>query len=127
MTQCTYAVTGVASGIGASVATRLTAVGHRVIGLDIREPTTRLEQFIEVNLFDESAISNAIKQIPGKLDGLCNNASLPPREGLEEKILQLNFLGARNLTKLLVPAMNTGASIVNVASRTGHGWPQQID
>jgi len=127
MTHRTYAVTGVASGIGASVAARLTNDGHRVVGLDINQPKIQMAQFIEVDLCDTNAISNAVSQISGNLDGLCNNAGLPPRDGLEEKILQLNFLGVRNLTQLLIPAMNAGASIVNVASRAGHGWQQQVD
>jgi len=127
MTQRTYAVTGVASGIGASVATKLTNQGHRVIGLDINQPSIQLAQFVEVDLCDSIAIGNAAGQIAGNLDGLCNNAGLPPRAGLEEKILQLNFLGVRTLTRHLIPLMNAGSSIVNVASRAGHGWQQQID
>lgn len=127
MSKRTYVVTGVASGIGASIATRLSNDRHQVIGIDIASPTAAVSQFIEADLSDPAAIAAAVQQIASPVDGLCNNAGLPPRDGLSAKILQLNFLSVRSLTQLMVPKLNAGASIVSVASRAGHGWPQHIE
>ncbi len=122
MAQRTYAVTGVASGIGAELARNLTQRGDHVIGLDIRETSANLARFIPLDLDDPDSITLAAAQITEPLDGLCNNAGLPPRDGLEQAILQVNFLGTRAFTQAVLPALRSGASIVNIASRAGQGW-----
>lgn len=127
MEQLTYAVTGVASGIGADLARLLTARGHRVIGLDIRETAENIDRFIALDLNDPESITQAARAIDVPLDGLCNNAGLPPRDGLEETILQVNFLGTRALTQALLPKFRANASIVNMASRAGHGWRDGVE
>lgn len=127
MEKLTYAVTGVASGIGAELAHILTARGHRVIGFDIRETAENIDRFIPLDLNDSESIHEAAQAIGEPLDGLCNNAGLPPRDGLEETILQVNFLGTRALTHAIVPLLRKNASIVNMASRAGHGWRDGVE
>ncbi|MFB0930397.1 MAG: coniferyl-alcohol dehydrogenase [Ascidiaceihabitans sp.] len=127
MTSSTYAVTGVASGIGAELARLLKAQNHRVIGFDIQETHDNVDQFIMLDLNDVSSIALAAASIDEPLNGLCNNAGLPPRAGLEEAILQVNFLGTRAFTHAMTPHFRTGASIVNMASRAGHGWRDGAD
>ncbi len=127
MTTLTYAVTGVASGIGAQLARILKEQGHTVIGLDIREATDPIDQFIKLDLNDPNSIVAATAQIKSPIDGLCNNAGLPPRDGLEETILQVNFLGTRAFTQGMLPHLREGASIVNMASRAGHGWRDALE
>ena len=127
MAALTYAVTGVASGIGAELARILTSHGHRVIGFDIRETSENVDQFIFLDLNDQVSIATAAAQIDCSLDGLCNNAGLPPRDGLEEAILQVNFLGTRAFTQAMTPHIRTGGSIVNMASRAGHGWRDALE
>jgi NAD(P)-dependent dehydrogenase (short-subunit alcohol dehydrogenase family) len=122
MAQLTYAVTGVASGIGAELARILKTRGERVIGFDIRETTENVDRFVPLDLNDPESIALAAAQVDEPLDGLCNNAGLPPRDGLEETILQVNFLGTRALTYALLPRLRADAAIVNMASRAGHGW-----
>lgn len=126
MAGLTYAVTGVASGIGAQLAGILKGQGHSVIGLDICESTEHVDQFVKLDLDDHDSITAAAAQIESPLDGLCNNAGLPPRDGLEESILQVNFLGTRAFTQAMLPHLSEGASIVNMASRAGHGWRDGI-
>jgi NAD(P)-dependent dehydrogenase (short-subunit alcohol dehydrogenase family) len=123
----TYAVTGVASGIGACLAAKLTAQGHRVVGFDLQEVTENVDHFIPLDLNDGASITAAAAQTPWKLDGLCNNAGLPPREGLEAAILQVNFIGTRAFTDAMVPHIQDGGSIVNMASRAGHGWRDNLE
>ena len=123
----TYAVTGVASGIGAKLAAILKVQGHIVVGYDVEHVSDSLDHFIPLDLRDEAAIASAVAQTPLHLDGLCNNAGVPPRAGLESTILQVNFLGTRAFTEAMVPHLNPGASIVNMASRAGHGWRDSLD
>lgn len=123
----TYAITGVASGIGATLARLLKADGHTIIGFDIVETKENVDVFIPLDLSSNTAIATAISMLDCKLDGLCNNAGLPPRNKLEASILRVNFLGQRTFTKAILPKLNSGASIVNMASRAGHGWPDNID
>lgn len=123
----TIAVTGVAGGIGAELAALLTSKGHRVIGFDLRETTENMDTFVPLDLADTSSIEAAAAAVDGPLDGLCNNAGLPPRDGLEATLLQVNFLGTRHFTDLLKEKVSEGGSIVNVASRAGAQWQRNLD
>ena len=60
MSGLTYAVTGVASGIGAALARILKEQGHCVIGLDIRETKHNVDHFIPVDLNDPASITAAL-------------------------------------------------------------------
>lgn len=127
MNQSTFAVTGVASGIGASLAHMLKDAGHIVIGFDIAKPTGFVDQFIALDLNDPASIVSAAQTCPSGLTGLGNIAGIPPRNGMEAAILQINFLGQRALTHALLPRLRAGASIVNMASRAGHRWRDSVD
>lgn len=122
-----YAVTGVASGIGAELVRILKEQGHRVIGFDIRDANDQLDCFVPLDLSDPVSIRQAAESVSEPLDGVCNNAGIPPRDGLETAILQVNFLGQREFTKSILPRLNSGASIVNMASRAGYGWRDGIE
>lgn len=122
-----YGVTGVASGIGAALAGQLKAAGHVVVGFDIIEPTLNVDHFVHLDLNDFTSIETASAGLDMAFDGLCNNAGLPPREGLEPTLLQVNFLGTRQFTDRMIPKLKPGASIVNIASRAGAAWRQNLD
>ncbi len=122
-----YAITGVATGIGAQAAKILMQRGDLVIGFDIAEPTADLHQFIQLDLSRPEIIDKAAAQVQVPLDGLLNNAGLPPREGFEEKILQVNFLSQRIFTTAIQSSLKKGSAIVNMASRAGHKWQASID
>ncbi|SMX29192.1 3-alpha-hydroxysteroid dehydrogenase/carbonyl reductase [Pelagimonas phthalicica] len=122
MPQSTYAITGVSSGIGAELARILKERGHYVIGFDIATSAEHVDRLIALDLNDPGSIAAATKQLDIPVDGLCNNAGLPPREGLETTILQVNYLGQRDFLKRILPLLKPGASIVNMASRAGQGW-----
>jgi NAD(P)-dependent dehydrogenase (short-subunit alcohol dehydrogenase family) len=124
---CRIAVTGVASGIGAALAALLSAEGHEVWGFDIQETSKNVARFIPLDLCDPASIDAAASAVDRPLDGLCNNAGLPPREGLEATLLQVNFLGTRQFTQALSPHLAPGSSVVNMASRAGAGWRDNLD
>jgi len=123
----TYAVTGVTSGIGAELGRILKSAGHIVIGFDLHETSDNVDQFIPLDLSDPASIGRAVAELDCKLDGLCNNAGVPPRAGQEAAILQVNFLSQRSFTHAILPHLKSGASIVNMASRAGHGWKDNVD
>lgn len=123
----TYAITGVASGIGAHLAKTLKSQGHSVVGYDIHETSENIDHFVPLDLNDAASILSAVYRTPCKLDGLCNNAGLPPREGSESAILQVNFLGTRAFTEAMLPLMKSEGCILNMASCAGHGWRENLD
>lgn len=122
----TIVITGISSGIGAAAATQMAASGVNIIGLDILAPGIETAQFIATDLSDPASIADAVSQITSGIDGLCNIAGVPPTKG-REKILQVNFLGLRMLTDLLIPKMNSGASIVNIGSLAGVDWAKRVE
>ncbi len=48
--QKTYAVTGVASGIGAELARQLRSDGHQVVGYDVQDGAANVDHFIALDL-----------------------------------------------------------------------------
>lgn len=127
MDQQTYAVTGVATGIGAELARILRAAGHRVIGFDVKDASGTVDHFIPLDLNDPSSIANAAAALDEPIDGLCNNAGVAPIEGAQALILQVNFLGQRDFTERVLPQVTPGGAIVNMASRAGHQWMDNLD
>lgn len=119
----TIIVTGAASGIGAETAKEVKAQGATVIGLDLNEPRSYVDQYIEVDLSDPASIETAVAQVPPGIDALCNIAGLPPTRD-RVLVLKVNFLGLRHFTELMIDKLSDGASIVNVASLAGLGWPE---
>ena len=122
----TIVVTGAASGIGEECARLMKSRGAQIIGID-RNPTERnVDLFIRADLGDPASIAAAVKQIPHGLDALCNIAGLPPTCSAAS-VHRVNFTGLRELTEALISKMNDGASIVNLASLAGLGWPATLD
>lgn len=119
----TIIVTGAASGIGAETAKTLKAQGATVIGMDLNEPATPVDQFVKADLSDPASIDQAVAVIPKGIDAICNIAGLPPTQD-RALVLKVNFLGLRDFTEKMIDKLNDQASIVNVASLAGLGWPE---
>jgi NAD(P)-dependent dehydrogenase (short-subunit alcohol dehydrogenase family) len=126
-----HVVTGVASGIGAALAAQLLAAGCRVTGFDVRPPADAPFTCHALDLGDLGAMGPAAAQAlvhtPGPFNGLCNNAGISPKPGQEAAILTVNFFAQRVFTSALLPHLAPGASIVNMASRAGARWRDNID
>ena len=120
------AVTGSSSGIGFETSRLLAAEGAEVIGIDINENLGHVDEFYCADLSDKAAIDALVDILPDRLDGLVNNAGLPPT-GSAEKLIAVNLVGLKHLTTLLVPKLGDNASIVNVASLAGFGWPEAVE
>ena len=118
-------ITGASSGIGAECAHLFQAQGWRVVGID-RNPVGRSDvEFFQIDLADPASIDNGICDIGSEIDALCNIAGLPPTAS-REAVLSVNFLGLRRLTESLIENFSPGASIVNLASLAGFGWPDRV-
>ena len=127
MDQPHYAVTGVASGIGAALAALLLARGCRVTGFDVRPPADAAFPCHAVDLSDLASIEPALAQAAGPFDGLCNNAGVSPRPGQEAAILTINYFAQRTVTRAMLPRLAPAASIVNMASRAGARWRDNVE
>ncbi|MFT7685681.1 MAG: NAD(P)-dependent dehydrogenase (short-subunit alcohol dehydrogenase family) [Candidatus Azotimanducaceae bacterium] len=117
----TIILTGGATGIGAATASRLLSKKCNVIVLDVVEPNEKSIQFIHCDLGNSDSISSAAEHIPNNIDALVNVAgvsnALPG-----EMIMAVNFLGLRQLSETLLPRINPGGTIVNVASTAAFDW-----
>ena len=119
-------VTGAASGIGAGSAKFIKAYGAFVIGVDLNEPGENIDQFIQTDLSDPVSIEAAVEAMPSGIDAVCNIAGVPPTKD-RVSVLKVNFLGLRHFTELMIDKLNDNASIVNIASLAGLGWPEAGD
>ena len=111
------AITGVATGIGAAVASKLKSSGAEIVAFNVSQPADNVDLWIQVDLSDSEAIDAAAATVEGPFDALINNAGLPSRDGLNELILAVNYFGLIRLTEAMLDKLSPGASIVNTASR----------
>lgn len=119
-------ITGGATGIGAETCGLLRATGARLTVLDIRLPEHPVDTYLPLDLNDLGSIDKAISAIDTPIDALMNVAGLPPRPGLAATVLRVNFVGLRRLTQGLLPRLVHGGAIVNVSSRAGSQWRENI-
>ncbi|MEO0412440.1 MAG: coniferyl-alcohol dehydrogenase [Pseudomonadota bacterium] len=118
-------VTGSASGIGAEIASTLREWEAHVIGVDLND-ASNTDDFLRADLSEQESIDWLIDQLPSGIDGLSNNAGLPPTRPAA-MVLKVNLIGLKYLTENLISKMSDGASIVNLASLAGFGWQGSID
>jgi len=118
----TIIVTGAASGIGAATAELVASLGARVIGVDINRPVRMAGDFVQADLSDKASIDRLVAALPSGVHGLANIAGLPPTRPAEA-VVAVNLVGLKYLTSRLVPNLADGASIANLASLAGLGWP----
>jgi NAD(P)-dependent dehydrogenase (short-subunit alcohol dehydrogenase family) len=122
----TIVVTGASSGIGADTARLLRAGGAHVIGMDRNDPLLTLEGFVKADLSEQAAIDAAVKQLPARIDGLCNVAGVPGTAPVGA-VARVNYLGLRHLCERAVERLPAGSSIVNVSSILGYFFAPRLD
>ena len=120
------ALTGGARGIGAEVAAKLVSSGHSVTAFDINRPDTEVRKWIRMDLSDPTSVDAAIAAAEEPFDALINNAGLPPRDGLGELILRVNYFGLVQFLNGMLDKLAEGAAIVNTASRAGAAWRDNL-
>ncbi|TWO69690.1 SDR family oxidoreductase [Caenimonas sedimenti] len=122
----TIVITGASSGIGADTARLLRLQGARVIGVDRNDPMLTLDGFVKADLSDVAGIDAAMKQLPQKIDALCNIAGVPGTAPAD-LVARVNYLGLRHLVERASDRMGEGGSIVNISSILGAEWPQRLE
>lgn len=120
----TYIVTGAASGIGAETVRVLKEQGATVLGVD-RNEASGVDSFFQADLSDAASIDALVEKLPEGVNGLANIAGLPPTAPAAA-VLKVNLYGLQRLTLKLVPKLADGASIANLASLAGFGWPNAV-
>lgn len=136
MTTKVALVTGASSGIGASTARRLQALGYTVYGAARR--VDRLEELassgvraLAMDVTDEASMASGVARViaeTGRVDVLVNNAGYGSYGAVEDvdidearRQFEVNVFGAMRLTQLVLPHMRAQRSgtIVNITSMGG--------
>ena len=107
------AVTGSASGIGASTRERLEGEGGKVIGVDLRDAEVTAD--LAAPEGRAAAIAGVRKLAGGRLDGLVVCAGVGPQVEPHTLILSLNYFGAQVLLEGLRDALALGEQPAAVA------------
>ncbi|MBO5649758.1 MAG: SDR family oxidoreductase [Clostridia bacterium] len=138
----TVVITGACGGLGSAMAKRFAADGARVAVCDLRGTDAIVDAItaegyaargFEFDITDRDAVRTAmaeIAEIYGGIDVLVNNAGINvDSEGRKhvddfsdkwwDLILKVDLDGTYNCTKLAIPYMHDGASIVNISSIVG--------
>lgn len=92
-----YVVTGSASGMGREVAAKLTAAGHRVIGVDLRDADVIAD--LSTPAGRQGAVAAVLTAAAGPLTGAILAAGLGPGEGRNRSrlITEVNYFGVVEL------------------------------
>ena len=99
----TYAVTGSASGMGQAVVTKLTALGHYVITVDIKDADIVAD--LSTPAGRRAAAEAVLARCSGSLDGAVLAAGLGPTPGAERLITEVNYFGVVDLLEAWRPVL----------------------
>ncbi|GMO33820.1 MAG: SDR family oxidoreductase [Termitinemataceae bacterium] len=109
----TYAITGIASGIGRATADLLKKDGHTIIGIDKRDADIIAD--LSTSKGRQFAIKQTLKMADNKLDGAVLAAGLGPLPGIEKEIAEVNFNGVVELAESWQPAFKAAGNAHVVA------------
>jgi NAD(P)-dependent dehydrogenase (short-subunit alcohol dehydrogenase family) len=96
------------------------------VAIDVKPTELAVDDFLEVDLRDRSAIDQAAASIDSPIDAVFSVAGLPGPPFSDVDTMTVNFIGARHLIESLVPKMGPGGAVACVASNAGLGWQQEI-
>jgi len=99
----TYAVTGSASGMGRAVVTKLIALGHTVITVDIKDADVVAD--LSTPAGRRAAADAVLARSAGSLDGAVLAAGLGPTPGAERLITEVNYFGVVDLLDAWRPVL----------------------
>jgi NAD(P)-dependent dehydrogenase (short-subunit alcohol dehydrogenase family) len=119
---------GGGTGMGASVARLVGELGGEVHVVDLREPTVPTASFAHADLGDPASIAEAVELIGGPVHALfnCQGISGTAPGMTSADVMRVNFLGVRQLTELLLPAIPARGAVASISSAGGLAWPQRL-
>jgi NAD(P)-dependent dehydrogenase (short-subunit alcohol dehydrogenase family) len=126
-------VTGASSGIGAAIAARLAAEGHRVFGTGRKAASKKQDgiEMLELDVRSDPSVKHCVESVlksAGRLDVLVNNAGYLLAGAIEEVSIQeaeaqfdTNFFGVARMVQAVLPGMRKQRSgkIINMSSLAG--------
>lgn len=129
-------ITGASKGIGFALAERLSAAGHRPVGVARSEPARFPGEFYVADLADRDATHRVVRDIlsRGCVDAVVNNVALvrpAPLAGVDlddlAAVYDLNVRVAVQLTQAVLPGMKQRGwgRIVNLSSLVTVGLPER--
>ncbi|OUC94916.1 SDR family oxidoreductase [Streptosporangium minutum] len=101
--MATFAVTGSASGMGAASAAALSAAGHTVIGVDLRDADILAD--LGTAEGRERAAEEILARCGGTLDGVAAIAGVGPNMSDAAAVMSINYFGTVRLLERLRPAL----------------------
>lgn len=118
-------ITGVSSGMGAATAAKLVEVGAKVIGGDIATIEAQGIDGRHLDLSDAASINKFVNSLEDEsIDAVFHCAGLP-QTFEAEKVITVNFVGARYFLESMLDKMAEGSAITTVASLV-IAWPQHV-
>lgn len=124
-------ITGASRGIGKAISEKFLNEGWKVIGISAKGNSSIQNKNFEIHKVDLSN-SNDIKQFAGymrnskiRIDVLINNAAISADSGSAisidtlRKTLEINLIGAIDLTEQLLPYITSNGHIINLSSGLG--------
>ncbi|MCY4184295.1 MAG: SDR family oxidoreductase [Rhodobacteraceae bacterium] len=119
-------VTGGSSGIGKECCNLLAGIAEEIVIIDVMEPDINDVAWIKADFTDVDSLDKLEHELAGNFDALINSAGLPPRESNGLDILLVNFMALRKVSEIIIPKMNPGSSLVNLASKAGSNWKESL-
>lgn len=111
--------------VGQAIISRLKNDGCEVIALCAEKPND-VDQWLCVDLSEPHSVAQAVSEIDGPLHAAVNATDWPPRLGEELNILRSRFFTAKTFLDCIVPKLSNGSSIVNMSTRSGWKWRENI-
>ena len=126
-------VTGAAGGLGRAISTRLGEEGHRIVAVDVSPGLADAVLMLENRGIDVTPVQADLTQPDGLVavststehpTVLVNNAGITRDARLVnmsrddfQAVIEVNLGGAYNIARAVAPMMESGARIINIASR----------
>ena len=125
----TVVVTGGSSGMGEAAARLLGELGAIVHIADIAEPRAECASYVPVDLADPAsttAASTKLREI-GPVDFLFPVAGIAPHAFGPLGAMLVNYVGTRQFTEEMLPAVRDGGAIGLIASVAARYWQQHLE
>jgi NAD(P)-dependent dehydrogenase (short-subunit alcohol dehydrogenase family) len=107
-------ITGAASGIGAATKAAFLALGHKVIGVDLKNSEVNAD--LSTIAGREQAIADILQAAQNRVDGLICCAGLGVTAPSNEMIVNVNYYGAVDVIEGLLPHMPSKSAITVIGS-----------